>query len=93
MERYAYVPSACCPPRRRGESTKSVCSDSEEWGLLRAERLQVAPVGMTARVSTLAQNHGLLYGILAVIIALGVGLLTGLAFAGCRKRATDTGEA
>jgi hypothetical protein len=48
--------------------------------LLRAERLSVAPVGLTARVSTLAQSHGLLYGIVAVVIALGVGLLTGLAF-------------
>lgn len=54
--------------------------------LLRAERLQVAPVGVAARVSTLARNHGLLYGILAVIIALGVGLLTGLAFARMSKK-------
>ena len=54
--------------------------------LLRAERLQVVPVGMTARISNLAQNHGLLYGILAVIIALGVGLLTGLAFARMSKK-------
>jgi len=54
--------------------------------LLRAEPLQVAPVGMTARVSNLAQNQGLLYGILAVIIALGVGLLTGLAFARMSKK-------
>ena len=48
--------------------------------LLRTERLRVAPVGVTARLSALARNHGLLYGILAVLIALGVGLLTGLAF-------------
>ena len=48
--------------------------------LLRAERLHVAPVGVAARISTLARDHGLLYGILAVVIALGVGLMTGFAF-------------
>ena len=48
--------------------------------LLHSERLHVAPAGVTASVSNLARNHGLLYGILAVLIALGVGLLTGLAF-------------
>lgn len=48
--------------------------------LLRTERLRLGPVGVTARVSTLAERHGLLYGILAVLFALGVGLLTGLAF-------------
>ena len=48
--------------------------------LLRAERLHVAPVGVAARISALARDHGLLYGILAVVIALGVGLMTGFAF-------------
>jgi uncharacterized protein (TIGR02186 family) len=48
--------------------------------LLRSERLHVTPVGVTDRISTLARNHGLLYGIFAVVIALAVGLLTGLAF-------------
>jgi uncharacterized protein (TIGR02186 family) len=48
--------------------------------LLRTERLQLGAVGVTAGVSTLVERHGLLYGILAVLIALGVGLLTGLVF-------------
>lgn len=48
--------------------------------LLRVERMRVDPVGVAARVSALARDHGLLYGVLAVLIALGVGLLTGLAF-------------
>jgi len=48
--------------------------------LLHSERLQLAPAGVTARISALATHHGLLYGVLAVLIALGVGLLTGLAF-------------
>jgi len=48
--------------------------------LLRSERLQLAPAGVTARISALVEHHGLLYGVLAVLIALGVGLLTGLAF-------------
>jgi hypothetical protein len=54
--------------------------------LLRTERLPLGPVGVTARVSTLATHHGLLYGIMAVLIALGVGLLTGLAFGLASKK-------
>jgi hypothetical protein len=54
--------------------------------LLGTERLQLGPVGVTARVSALATRHGLLYGILAVLIALGVGLLTGLAFGLASKK-------
>ena len=48
--------------------------------LLSTERLNVAPVGVTARISALAERHGLLYGILAVLIALVVGLMTGFVF-------------
>jgi uncharacterized protein (TIGR02186 family) len=56
--------------------------------VLQTERLHVAPVGVTAGIFDLARNHGLLYGILAVLIALGVGLLTGLAF-GLRSKKGD----
>lgn len=54
--------------------------------LLRTERLELGPVGVTARISTLATRQGLLYGIFAVVIALGVGLLTGLAFGLASKK-------
>jgi uncharacterized protein (TIGR02186 family) len=48
--------------------------------LLGSGRLRLSQVGVTAFISSLAQRHGLLYGVFAVIIALGVGLLTGLLF-------------
>jgi uncharacterized protein (TIGR02186 family) len=48
--------------------------------LLHVARLQVNPVGATAFISSLAQRHGLLYGVLAVLIALIFGLLTGFVF-------------
>lgn len=48
--------------------------------LLHTVRLEVAPIGATAFISSLAQHDGLLYGVLAVIIALVVGLFTGFVF-------------
>ena len=54
--------------------------------LLSTERVNVAPAGLTARVSALARSHGLLYGILAVLIALVVGLMTGFVFSLASKR-------
>lgn len=48
--------------------------------LLHVARLQVTPVGATAFISSLAERHGLLYGVLAVLFALVVGLFTGFVF-------------
>lgn len=48
--------------------------------LLGSKTLKVRQVGMSALIYSLAKNHGLLYGLAAVIIALLVGLLTGMAF-------------
>jgi uncharacterized protein (TIGR02186 family) len=61
--------------------------DVRLWGfrdgaatLLATSKLSVRRAGMTRLVGALARQHGLLYGILAVLAALGVGLLTGAVF-------------
>lgn len=49
-------------------------------------RVQVAQAGVAAFISTLASRHGLLYGVLSVLIAGAAGLLTGVVFGhGSRK--------
>jgi len=53
---------------------------------LGCERLCIRQVGMTAFIASLARRHGFLYGVFAVIIALGVGLLTGILFGLGAKR-------
>lgn len=77
------VSADCLLPTKApwGEYQVRLFGFSEGKGeLLRSERLRVTPVGVTSHISSLARNHGLLYGIFAVVIALAVGLLTGLAF-------------
>jgi uncharacterized protein (TIGR02186 family) len=48
--------------------------------LMATSTLTVRRVGVTRLVGTLARQHGFFYGILAVLAALGVGLLTGALF-------------
>ena len=43
-------------------------------------RVRVVQAGVSELISSLAVHHGLLYGILAVIVAAGAGLLTGVVF-------------
>jgi len=47
-----------------------------------AEDIEAEEVGVPALISTLAFNHGTLYGILAVLVAVIAGLLTGIMFKG-----------
>lgn len=47
---------------------------------LGSTKLTIHREGFTQFIVSLAEQHGLLYGILAVMIALAVGLLTGLVF-------------
>jgi uncharacterized protein (TIGR02186 family) len=47
---------------------------------LASERLPVRLAGAAALIKSLSLEHGLLYGIFAVVIALAAGLLTGLVF-------------
>lgn len=45
-----------------------------------SEYLKVREVGIPARLSSFSMNHGILYGILAVLIAIGAGLLMDMLF-------------
>ena len=47
-----------------------------------AQTIEAAETGMPAFISSLAFNHGTLYGVLAVLIAVMAGLLTGIMFKG-----------
>ncbi|MBU2550060.1 MAG: TIGR02186 family protein [Proteobacteria bacterium] len=47
-----------------------------------ARQIKAMEVGMPAWISALAFNHGALYGVLSVMMALIAGLLTGLLFRG-----------
>ncbi len=46
------------------------------------DRVEVRKVGLTAWLYHTAQNNGVLYGVMAVVIALGAGLLVGTIFKG-----------
>jgi hypothetical protein len=48
--------------------------------LMDVRTLKVEQVGMARWIHSMAQQHGLIYGILAVAIALAAGLLTGFLF-------------
>ncbi|NOZ02189.1 MAG: hypothetical protein GXP54_09905 [Deltaproteobacteria bacterium] len=52
----------------------------DDGKLVSASGVTLARAGTAAFISSLAVNHGLLYGVLAVLIAVAVGLLTGLVF-------------
>jgi len=47
----------------------------------------VRTVGLAAFISSLSRQHGLLYGVLAVVVALAVGFLTGVVFGLGAKKA------
>ncbi|MCG6954350.1 MAG: TIGR02186 family protein [Gemmatimonadetes bacterium] len=51
-----------------------------EGRLLDESTVQVSRAGVAAFISGLSLRHGLLYGILAVVVAAGAGLLTGVVF-------------
>ena len=46
------------------------------------QEMKVAEVGLPAMMSSMAFNHGTLYGIVAVMVAILAGLLTGVVFKG-----------
>jgi hypothetical protein len=53
--------------------------------ILASERLTVARVGLARLVASMAQSHGLVYGILSVAAAVAAGLLSGVLFTGAKK--------
>jgi uncharacterized protein (TIGR02186 family) len=52
-----------------------------------AETLELEEAGLVAFVSSLAETHGLAYGVFAVVIAVAAGLLVGFVFGSTRKKA------
>jgi hypothetical protein len=53
--------------------------------VLATEKLVVKRVGLAALISSMAQRHGLVYGILSVLFAIGMGFLTGVLFKASKK--------
>ncbi len=53
--------------------------------ILGSSELVVRRVGLAAAISAMSLRHGLLYGILCVVVALCVGFLTGVLFRGASK--------
>ncbi len=53
--------------------------------ILASEKLVAERVGLVRLVGETAQQHGLLYGILSVVIAIAAGFLTGVLFASAKK--------
>ncbi|MFH1609249.1 MAG: TIGR02186 family protein [Candidatus Bipolaricaulota bacterium] len=73
---------------RPGEYRIQVHGFSPDAGyLLGTARVRITQVGVAASISTLATEHGLLYGILAVVVAIAVGLFTGVVFGLGSKKA------
>lgn len=54
--------------------------DGGQGELLGSAEVRVTQGGTAALITSLAARHGLLYGILATLIAMAVGLLTGMVF-------------
>ena len=53
--------------------------------VLATSEITVRRVGLAALVSSMAQTHGLLYGIASVVLAIGMGFLTGMLFTASKK--------
>ncbi len=53
--------------------------------LLASETLTARRVGLALLVSSLSEHHGLLYGVLSVLLAVAAGFATGMLFASAKK--------
>jgi hypothetical protein len=53
--------------------------------LLASETLAASRVGLALLISSFSEHHGLLYGILSVLLAAAAGFLTGMLFASAKK--------
>ena len=72
-------------PSKMGTGSYTVTAASVENGAVTgrmSKDLQVELKGFPAFISTLAFGHPLLFGILAVVIAIGAGLIVGILFKG-----------
>lgn len=57
----------------------------EPLEVLAAREFTVKRVGLAALISSTARTHGLLYGILSVVVAIAMGFLTGVIFKASKK--------
>lgn len=57
----------------------------DQGELLASDTLTVRRAGLVELVASMAQRHGLLYGILSVVVALAAGFLTGVLFSKASK--------
>jgi hypothetical protein len=76
-------------PARAAASAYSVrlCAFREGRLVSRAEgTFEIEEAGFVAFVSSLAESHGLAYGIFAVVVAIVSGLLVGFLFGSTRKK-------
>jgi Putative transmembrane protein (Alph_Pro_TM) len=53
--------------------------------VLASRELTVKRAGLAALISNTAQRHGLVYGILSVVVAIGMGFFTGVLFKASKK--------
>jgi len=53
--------------------------------VLATESLTVKRVGLAALITSMARQHGLLYGVLSVVFAIAMGFLTGVLFKASKK--------
>jgi hypothetical protein len=53
--------------------------------LLASETLTARRVGLARLIASMAERHGLLYGLLSVVAAIAAGALSGFLFAGSRR--------
>jgi hypothetical protein len=59
--------------------------EGETVAVLATEKLIVKRFGLAALISSMAQQHGLVYGVLSVLFAIGMGFLTGVLFKASKK--------
>jgi hypothetical protein len=53
--------------------------------LLASQVLSARRVGLALLISSLSEHHGLLYGVLSVLLAVAAGFVTGMVFASAKK--------
>jgi uncharacterized protein (TIGR02186 family) len=59
---------------------ESFCFDKGEFVGYGKDKIEIKKVGLAHWLTETSQNHSVLYGIMAVVIAVGIGLLVGMVF-------------
>ncbi len=74
---------ASIPPGKYEVQLLGGAGDAVE--VLAAREITVERVGLAALISTMASQHGLVYGLLSVVFAIAMGFLTGILFKASKK--------